>query len=249
MNFSRNRALVAGAGGGMGLAVANQLIGQGLDVCLADIKPRPDDIADGPGRSVYLQGDFAEESGAAALVSEAAGELGGIDYLVNTIGVLWFDRDRSVVDMEMAVWQQLMQINLGTMVHLARNVVPLMQQNDFGAMVHFSSIDALSGDPLPQDAYGAAKAAMIRLSKSLAVQFAPQGIRSNVVLPGPTLTPLQARWEGREDLQEKVASHIPLGRLGNVEDLANACLFLLSDEASYITGTELIVDGGLTALP
>ncbi len=116
-------------------------------------------------------------------------------------------------------------------------------------MVHFSSIDALSGDAQPQDAYGAAKAALIRLSKSLAVQFAGHGIRSNVILPGPCLTPMQDRWAADADAQARVAGGIPLGRLGSAEDQANACLFLLSDNAAYITGTELVVDGGLTALP
>ena len=116
-------------------------------------------------------------------------------------------------------------------------------------MVHFSSIDALSGDPKPQDAYGASKAALIRLSKSLAIQYAGSQIRSNVILPGLTMTPMQDRWKNKPNIQEQVAQNIPLGRLGNPQDMADACLFLLSDHASYITGTELTVDGGVTALP
>ena len=116
-------------------------------------------------------------------------------------------------------------------------------------MVHFSSVQALRGDTRAQDAYGASKGAIRSLSKSLAIQFAKDGIRSNVILPGLTLTPLQARWEGKPEVQAEVAGSIPLGRLGSAQDQADACLFLLSDKAAYITGAELVVDGGLTALP
>ena len=249
LSFSGCNALVAGAGGGMGLAIANQLINNGINVCLADVKEAPSDINGGPGRSVYLRADLADQEDVGRIVASAEAEFGGIDYLVNTVGVLWFGKDTSVIDIEMDIWQQVMNINLGSMALLAKHVVPLMQKNQSGAMVHFSSIDALLGDPVPQDAYGASKAAMIRLSKSLAVQFAKDQIRSNVILPGPTMSPMQARWQGKEEIQRKVGASIPLGRLGSTDDLANACLFLLSDQASYITGTELVVDGGITAVP
>ena len=249
MHFTGKTALVAGAGGGMGLAIANQLIRQGLNVCLADIKPEPTEVESGPGKQIYLQTDLADQNAVANMINQAHQHFGSIDYLANTVGVLWLDRDKSAVDMDIDVWDQVMNINLKSMVLLAKGVVPLMQKSQFGAMVHFSSIDALSGDNKPQDAYGASKAALIRLSKSLAIQFAGQQIRSNVILPGPALTPMQERWHGKPELQKEVASHIPLGRLGHADDLANACLFLLSDEASFITGTELVVDGGVTALP
>lgn len=249
MSFSGKAALVAGAGGGMGLAIANQLIDNGINVCLADVKDTPSDISEGPGKSIYLTGDLSDESDVRNIVNDAITEFGRIDYLVNTVGVLWFGKDTSVVDIDMDVWQQVLKINLGTMAMLTKHVVPLMKNNQFGAMVHFSSIDALHGDPVPQDAYGASKAAMIRLSKSLAVQFAKDQIRSNVILPGPTMSPMQARWEGQDALQQEIGASIPLGRLGNTEDLANACMFLLSDQASYVTGTELVVDGGITAVP
>ena len=114
-------------------------------------------------------------------------------------------------------------------------------------MVHFASIDALRGEINPQDAYAVSKAAVIRFSKSVAVQFAADGIRSNVILPGPVLSPMQDRWRGKEDVQAEVAAGIPLGRLGTTQDQSDACLFLLSDKASFITGTELVVDGGITA--
>ena len=124
-----------------------------------------------------------------------------------------------------------------------------MKKNEFGSMVHISSIDALSGDDKPQDAYGASKAAMIRLSKSLAIQFASHNIRSNIILPGPIETGMQIRWKKNPKAKKNLEKFIPLNRVGKPSDISNTCVFLLSDEANYITGTEIVVDGGLTAKP
>jgi 3-oxoacyl-[acyl-carrier protein] reductase len=249
MQFTGKKALVTGAGGGMGLAVAGDLISRGIDVFMVDAKPEPDGIAAGPGIHSYLSTDLATEQGVSDAVAAAVEFLGQINYFVNTVGVLWRGRDRSAVDMDLDVWDAVFDINLKLDVMLCRKVVPEMKRVGGGSIVHFSSIDALRGDPVPQDAYGASKAALIRLSKSLAIQFAADGIRSNVVVPGPALTPMQQRWEDDTESRDRVARAIPLGRLGESTDMAAACVFLLSDNASYITGTELVVDGGLTALP
>jgi 3-oxoacyl-[acyl-carrier protein] reductase len=163
--------------------------------------------------------------------------------------VLWFDRDRSLVDMDMEVWDRVLAINLKSHALTARHAIPAMIESGGGAMVHISSLDALRGDDKPQDAYGASKAAVIRLSKSIAIQFARQGIRSNTILPGPVVSPMQARWEGKDDVLAAIADHVPLGRIGGTQDIADACLFLLSDKASFITGTELLIDGGCAAKP
>ena len=124
-----------------------------------------------------------------------------------------------------------------------------MKKNNFGSMVHISSIDALSGDDKPQDAYGASKAAMIRLSKSLAIQFATKNIRSNIILPGPIETGMQKRWKKNPKAKKNLEKFIPLQKVGKPEDISNACMYLLSDQASYITGIEMIVDGGITSKP
>ena len=249
MSFAGKAALVAGAGGGMGLNIACDLIAAGADVVLADLKPAPDGVPEGPGRHRYVQGDLTDEAFVEQAVAAAVEGFGRLDCLVNAAGVLWIGKDGSIAEMDLAVWDRVLEINLRSFVLTARHAVPHMKAAGGGAMVHISSIDALSGDPAPQDAYGVAKAGVIRLSKSIAVQFAGEGIRSNALLPGPVLSPMQERWQGKPEAQAAVASHIPLGRLGTTQDLANACLFLLSDEAAFVTGTELIVDGGVTALP
>jgi NAD(P)-dependent dehydrogenase (short-subunit alcohol dehydrogenase family) len=245
MSFRGRVAFVAGAGGGMGLNVANDLMAEGAAVGMVDLKPAPKVS----GRHLYLQGDVTDEAFVRGAVAKTVEAFGRLDYLVNATGVLWFDRDRSLLDMDMAVWDRVLAINLKSFALTARHCIPEMRKAGGGAMVHISSIQALRGDDKAQDAYGASKGAILSLSKSIAIQFAGDRIRSNVVLPGGTLSPMQARWEGKPELQAAIAAHIPLGRIGTTQDQANAVLFLLSDKAAYITGTELIVDGGVTALP
>ncbi|MEM1198487.1 MAG: SDR family oxidoreductase, partial [Pseudomonadota bacterium] len=196
----------------------------------------------------FVQTDITDAEAVAEAVDAASARFNGVDYLANVAGVLWFDRDVSVESIDLEVWNDVLSINLTGCAHTIRAAVPLMKENG-GAMVHFSTIQALRGDDKPQDAYQASKAGLIALSKSVAVQYAADNIRSNCILPGPTVSPMQARWEENPDQLSALESAIPLGRAGSVEDMANACMFLLSDQASFITGTELVVDGGLLALP
>jgi NAD(P)-dependent dehydrogenase (short-subunit alcohol dehydrogenase family) len=238
-------ALVTGGGGGMGEAVALALSVAGARVTVLDRKPPPAAFRERAGID-YREIDLTDHAGVAALIDEAA-RRAPLRYLANCAGVLWFDRDRSFAEIELSVWNQVMAINLTALMNVARATVPHMLGAGGGAMVHISSIQALRGDARPQDAYAASKAALIALSKSIAVQYAPRAIRSNVILPGPTLTPMQERWQGDAEVQRAIADFVPLKRIGRPEDMANACLFLLSDRAAFITGTELAVDGGLTA--
>lgn len=246
MDFSGKVAFIAGGGGGMGLAIGNALVSQGAHVAFSDVKPEPGDIAPGPGSHTYARGDLSDEAFVTIAIDEAVSQFGGLDYLVNTTGVLWFDRDKSVTEMDMDIWDQVMRINLKSFAITARHAIPHMKSRGGGSMVHFSSVDATGGDAPSQDAYGASKAAVIRLAKSLAIQFAGDNIRSNVILPGGTVSPMQERWEDTE-ARDRAAAFVPLGRLGTTADMADACLFLLSDAARYITGVELPVDGGITA--
>ena len=249
MSFQGRVAFVAGAGGGMGLKIAQELIAEGANVSLVDVKPEPEPIPGGSGTSRYFRGDVTEESFVRAAIAETAAAHGRFDYLVNTTGVLWLDRDKSLAEMDLAVWDRVLEINLKSFVMTARYAIPEMKKSGGGAMVHFASTDALRGDDRPQDAYGCSKAAIIRLSKSIAIQFARNGIRSNTILPGPVHTSMQARWDNNPEALQAIADRVPLGRIGTTTDMANACLFLLSDKAAFVTGTELIVDGGITAKP
>lgn len=244
-DFSGRHAVVTGAGGGMGLAIATSLLQAGAFVLAIDTKACPPELTSFGDRLAFARGDLTDSAFVEKAIGEAAKSRGRLDYLVNVAGVLWFDRDKSALEMDLDVWDSVFAINLKSMVHTARAAVPFMKSGGHGgAMVHFSTIQWYRGDPKPQDAYQASKAGVCALSKSLAMQLAPDGIRSNSICPGMTLTPLQARWD-TADKRAAVAGYAPLGRIGTPQDMANAALFLLSDAASYITGIELAVDGGL----
>jgi NAD(P)-dependent dehydrogenase (short-subunit alcohol dehydrogenase family) len=249
MSFAGRTAIVTGAAGGMGLNVVRDLLVAGARVTAIDLQPQAPALDDPDGRFRYVAADLTDEPAVGAAIRQAFESTGRLDYLVNAAGVLWFGRDRSLVEIDLEVWDQVLAIDLKSLVHTTRHAVPWMRRTGGGAMVHVSSTQCLRGDDKPQDAYQAAKAAIIALSKSLAIQLAGDGIRSNVLVPGPTESPMQARWQQAPELRAATAHAIPLGRVGTTQDMADAILFLLSDRASFITGTELIVDGGLLARP
>ncbi len=243
-DFSNRVAVVTGAGGGMGGEIAARLLASGGSVVMIDVKPEPDNLPGTPEQRLYAQGDVTDAAFVTAAINEGAERFGRIDHLANVAGVLWFGRDVSLLDIDLDVWDKVFDITLKSMVLTARAAVPHMKAGGGGSMVHFSTIQCLRGDPAPQDAYSTAKAGVGALSRSLAMQLAADGIRSNALYPGPVLSPMQERWDSDEKLSG-VASYVPLGRVGMPEDLAKAALFLLSDGASFITGTDLVVDGGV----
>ena len=244
--FEGKTALVTGAAGGMGLEVTRRLRAEAVRVYGVDMRaPEPDEV---PADAVFETGDAGDEGLMAALAARAVEETGRLDCLVNAAGVLWFDRDTSLASIDPEVWNEVLRINLTAAMIAARVTVPHMRGGG-GAMVHVSSTQCYRGDDRPQDAYQAAKAGLLAMSKSIAIQFAADRIRSNVVVPGPTRSPMQRRWDEDPAKEHATAASIPLGRVGTTADLAEAILFLLSDRASWITGVELIVDGGLLARP
>ena len=249
LTFKGKSAIVTGASGGMGIECVKKLNEAGLKVLMLDLKNPPASSLKKKNKAVFKKVDVTNYDKLKKIINEFYAENKSIDYLINTTGVLWFDKDISSTQIDFNVWDRVFEINLKSMAYLSKLIVPKMKKNKFGSMVHISSVDALSGDNKPQDAYGASKAAMIRLSKSLAIQFASYNIRSNIILPGPIETPMQNRWKKNLKAKKQLSKIIPLQRVGKPQDIANAILFLLSDAGSYITGTEITVDGGLTARP
>jgi NAD(P)-dependent dehydrogenase (short-subunit alcohol dehydrogenase family) len=241
-DFSKRAAVVTGAGGGMGEALALALAKSGAAVTAIDLKPRPDSLDAFADKIVFAQGDLRDPDFVDRVFAEANAREGRLDYLANVAGVLWFGRDASLLDMDLGVWDEVMDINLRTMVLTSRAAAPLMRKTGGGAMVHFSTIQWMRGDPKPQDAYQMSKAAVCAMSRSLAMQLAGDNIRSNAICPGPTLTPLQARWD-TDEIRAQVSDYVPLKRIGTAADMAEAAMFLFS--ASYVTGIELAVDGGV----
>ena len=249
LSYKGKSAVVTGASGGIGLEISKKLSQNNISVLMLDIKSPSKVFLRMNRKCQFKKVDITNFKLVKTHIEKFFKKNKRIDYLVNTTGVLWFDKDVSAVNIDDKVWDKVFQINLKSMVFLSKLVVPKMMKNKFGSMVHISSIDALSGDDKPQDAYGASKAAMIRLSKSFAIQFAQNKIRSNIILPGPIETGMQVRWKKNPKAKKNLEKLIPLNKVGKPEDISNASMFLLSDQASYITGTELIVDGGITSKP
>ena len=247
LSFKGKSAVITGASGGMGLEISKKMSENNISVLMLDLQSPSKDFLLKNKNCVFKQVDVTDFKKLKSHIDSFYKNNKSIDYLINTTGVLWFDKDVSAVDISSDIWDKVFEINLKSMMYLSKIVVPLMKKNSFGSMVHISSIDALSGDDKPQDAYGASKAAMIRLSKSFAIQFASNNIRSNIVLPGPIDTGMQVRWKKNPKTKKNLEKFIPLNKVGKPEDISNASIFLLSDQASYITGTELIVDGGITS--
>ena len=248
LNFSGRTALITGGSGGIGLSIVKKLIKNKIKVIILDINT--------PSKKILLNKfiefkkiDLSDYKNLQLCLTELKKKYKKIEYVINAAGVLWFDKDVSLEKIEINTWDKVFSINLNSIVIVLQSILPQMKKNKFGSIVHISSIDALSGDNKPQDAYGSSKAALLRLSKSISIQFASKNIRSNSILPGPIETPMQERWKKNPELKKILSNVIPLRRVGKPSDIANSTMFLLSDESSFITGTELIVDGGLRAKP
>ena len=249
LSFKGKSAVVTGACGGIGIECVKKLNNTGIKVLMLDLKNPPRNFIKKYKKVEFQKIDVTNFNELKKTINKFYLKNKSTDYLINTTGVLWFDKDISATQINLEVWDRVFEINLKSMTYLSKCIIPKMKKKKFGSMVHISSVDALSGDDKPQDAYGASKAAMVRLSKSLAIQFASYNIRSNIILPGPIDTPMQNRWKKNPKAKKQLTKMIPLQRIGKPNDIANTILFLLSNEGSYITGTEIIVDGGLTAKP
>ena len=249
MSFEGKTAIVTGAAGGMGSQIAQDLMTAGVTV--ARIDREPCNASD--ERALDFQGDLRDESFVRDVATETFESTGRLDYLVNAAGVLWFGRDQSVPRYRSRGVGRgdVDQFEIDGAHRPPRDRVhaPVRWWRD-GACVHHPvythpvyttqcTTQCLRGDDKPQDAYQASKAGVLALSKSLAIQLAGDGIRSNVLLPGSTESPMQERWVREPSLKAATAAAIPLGRVGTPQDMSNATLFLLSDAAAYITGTEL----------
>ena len=195
LTFSGKSAIVSGACGGMGLEVSKNLSNNNVLVLMVDLKEPPRSFLKNNKNCTYKKVDVTNFNKLKTSIEKFYNKNKQIDYLINTTGVLWFNKDISSTDINPKVWDKVYEINLKSMVYLSKIIIPKMKKNKFGSMVHISSVDALSGDDKPQDAYGSSKAAMIRLSKSLAIQFGSNNIRSNCILPGPIDTSMQKRWK------------------------------------------------------
>jgi len=244
-------ALITGAGMGIGREASVLFAEEGARVVVADINAKAaaetvDLVGKAGGQAVAVTGDVAMEADVKRMVEEGVGAFGALHVLYNNAGVLWKDKDRGVLETDGVQWDRVMGINLKSVFWVTKHGIPHLRAAGGGSIILIGSVSALAGFTRAQDAYTAAKGGLISLNKSLAIQFARDGIRSNVIHPGIVETPLQAPYL-TDELRAEFKTGIPLGRIGQPRDIAYAALFLASDESSFMTGAEMIVDGGFMA--
>jgi len=242
-------ALITGAGSGMGREACLVFANEGARIAALDLdapalETTASMVRDAGGDIETLVADVADERQVRDAIDGAVSRFGALHILYNNAGVLWRDRDLGVLETDEAVWDRVMAINLKGMVWVCKHGIPKLIEAGGGAVVNIGSTSALLGDTVPQDAYTASKGAIVSLTRSLAIQFASQGVRANCIHPGFIDTPMQTIRTSDPAWVEAVSASIPLGRLGTPRDVVTAALFLASDEAAYITGAELVVDGG-----
>jgi NAD(P)-dependent dehydrogenase (short-subunit alcohol dehydrogenase family) len=248
--FGGRTVLISGGGRGIGEATARRFAAEGADVLLVartapEIEAVAASINAGGGSAWAHPADVADHAAVDIVVAAAEARWGHIDALVNCAGI---DHDSPFLDFPDEEWQRVLAVNLTGAFTMAQRVARVMARGAGGAIVHISSIDAYGADG-NQVAYNASKAGMLGLSRTMAMELARHGIRSNVVAPGYTATPLTRQYVGDEmyDYMTKDFDRIPQRRMATPDEIAGAILFLASDDASAITGSELTVDGGTTA--
>jgi NAD(P)-dependent dehydrogenase (short-subunit alcohol dehydrogenase family) len=244
-------AFITGAGMGIGREAAVLFAEEGARVVVADIDAPAagetvDRVVAAGGQGLAVVGDVAVEADVERMIAEGVRHFGALHVLYNNAGVLWKDRDRSVLETDERWWDRVVAINLKSVFWVTKHGIPHLRRAGGGAIVMMGSVSALVGFTRAQDAYTAAKGGLIALTKSLAIQFAADNIRCNVIHPGIVDTPLQAPYL-TEELRREFQTGIPLGRIARPREIAQAALFLASDESSFVTGAELVVDGGFTA--
>jgi NAD(P)-dependent dehydrogenase (short-subunit alcohol dehydrogenase family) len=244
-------ALITGAGSGMGRVAAQRFAAQGAKVVVAEFDERAGDetvrlVADAGGQATFVRTDVSAESDARAMVEHAVATYGRLDCLYNNAGIMP-SADHSVVDTDVATWDQVMAVNLRGVYLGCRFAIPHMIDGGGGSIINIASFVALLGCSVPQDAYTCSKGAVLSLTRSLAVQFAPQGVRTNAICPGPVETPLLMDWLVKDEEAKRIRlARNPSGRFGKPEEIVDLAIYLASDESRWTNGASLVVDGGIT---
>ena len=245
MRLKDKTAIITGGGSGIGLATARAFCKEGAKVILfGRRKEKLISAAEELGDSVLIvQGDMTHNDDLDQLINKTLNNFKGIDILVNSAGLYNGAPLHEISDSQ---WDVIMDINIRSVFQLTRRVLPTMIAQKSGSIVHISSILGLIAVPQVA-AYNVSKGALNQFSRSIAVEYGSYGIRSNSICPGLIETDMTADLMKDASLMQEWSKEYPIGRFGKPEDVASACLFLASDESSFITGTLLPVDGGFTA--
>lgn len=244
-------ALITGGASGMGKVASHLFAREGAKVVLTDVADEAGEavsaaIRDQGAQAAYVHADVSRAPDAEAMVRFTMDTFGGLTVLYNNAGV-FPERDGSVTETPEEVWDLTIGINLKGVYLGCRYGIPAMIESGGGSIVNVASFVALMGAATPQISYTASKGGVLSMTREIAVEFARRGVRANSLCPGPIETPLLQELLADSAQRQRRLVHIPMGRFGQAEEIANAALFLASDESSYMTGSALVVDGGITA--
>jgi len=251
MRLEHKVALITGAGSGIGRESALLFAREGAAVVVVDIEDQAghDTVtaitAEG-GRAVYVHADVAKAPDAERMIAAAEEKFGTLHVLFNNAGIM-HSRDDDAVSTTEDVWDVTMNINAKGVFLGCKYGIPALRRAKGGSIINTASFVALMGAATPQIAYTASKGAVLALTRELAVVHARENIRVNALCPGPLRTEMLMKFLDTDAKKQRRLVHIPVGRFGLAAEIAQAALFLASDESSFVTGTEFLVDGGITA--
>ena len=251
MRLKDKTALITGAGSGIGYQTALRLSQEGAAIVAVDIDEAGGtqcaaDINQRGGAATFVCADVSLAADCERMIAAAESAYGKLDILFNNAGISHADDDDAINTSEQ-VWEQTMAVNVKGVFLGCKHGIPALQRAGGGSIINTASFVALLGAATPQLAYTASKGAVLAMTRELAVMHARENIRVNALCPGPLRTELLMKYLDTDEKKQRRLVHIPMGRFGEASEIADAVLFLASDEASFVTGSAFMVDGGITA--
>jgi NAD(P)-dependent dehydrogenase (short-subunit alcohol dehydrogenase family) len=251
MRLKDKVALITGSGSGIGRESALLFAREGASVVVVDVQEKAgsqtvNQIQASGGRAHFVRADVSIPAHAQAMVEAAEKTFGRLNVLFNNAGIFPAG-DGSVLDTDEETWDLVMRVNLKGVFLGCKHAIPALLRAGGGSIINTASFVALMGAATPQIAYTASKGGVLSMTREIAVEFARKGIRANALCPGPVDTPLLAELMSDPARRQRRMVHIPPGRLARAGEIAQAALFLASDESSYVNGATFLVDGGITA--
>jgi NAD(P)-dependent dehydrogenase (short-subunit alcohol dehydrogenase family) len=251
MRLDGKVTIITGGGSGMGKTAAELFAKEGARVVVSDVSEAAGEavvaaVKAAGGQATFVRADVSKEDDARGMVQHAVATFGRVDGLYNNAGIMP-EADHSVIDTDVDTWDKVMAVNVRGVFLGCKYAIPQMLEQGSGSIINIASFVAILGCSVPQDAYTASKGAVLALTRSLAVQFAGRGVRTNAISPGPIETPLMLDWLLKDEAAKALRlNRNPSGRFGKPEEIVNMGIYLASDESRWTNGANFVIDGGIT---